>query len=181
LTDAAWESQTVDVLVVVVVFILLPVRIGIKAVGTGGFMVFWTSGWGWIEESRMDEAETKGQMECLGSMVVSVDRAEWVSMEDWQDEMTLGMAELEVTTEVLVETDDRTKCPAPWMEFDSSFYSSYKVQTGSAPTEVETEGVTCSGSARSQLAWAHTTEEKTAGLGTLAELDHKVQIGCVPA
>ena len=83
--------------------------------------------------------------------------------------------------EVLVETDDRTKCPASWMEFDSSFYSSYKVQTGSAPTEVETEGVTCSGSARSQLAWAHTTEEKTAGLGTLAELDHKVQIGCVPA
>ena len=53
--------------------------------------------------------------------------------------------------------DDRTKCPASWMEFDSSFYSSYKVQTGSAPTEVETEGVTCSGSARSQLAWAHTT------------------------
>ena len=44
LTDAAWESQTVDFLVVVVVFILLPVRIGIKPVGTGGFMVFWTSG-----------------------------------------------------------------------------------------------------------------------------------------
>ena len=129
----------------------------------------------------MDEAETKGQMECLGSMVVSVDRAEWVSMEDWQDEMTLGMAELEVTTEVLVETDDRTKCPASWMEFDSSFYPSYKVQTGSAPTEVESEDVAYSGSARSLLAWAHTTEEKTAGLGALAELVHEARIGSVPA
>ena len=96
--------------------------------------------------------------------------------------MALDMVGLvEVTMEVLVETDDRTKCPAPWMEFDSSFYSSYKVQTGSAPTEVETEGVTCSGSARSQLAWAHTTEEKTAGLGALAELVHEARIGSVPA
>ena len=36
--------------------------------------------------------------------------------------------------EVLVETDDRTKCPASWMELDSSFFPSYKVQTGSLPT-----------------------------------------------
>ena len=36
--------------------------------------------------------------------------------------------------EVLVETDDRTKCPASWMELDLSFFPSYKVQTGSLPT-----------------------------------------------
>ena len=54
--------------------------------------------------------------------------------------------------EVLVETDDRTKCPALWMELDSSFFPSYKVQTGSLPTEVETEGVACSVNARSLLA-----------------------------
>ena len=54
--------------------------------------------------------------------------------------------------EVLVETDDRTKCPASWMELDLSFFPSYKVQTGSLPTEVETEGVACSVNARSLLA-----------------------------
>ena len=83
--------------------------------------------------------------------------------------------------EVLVETDDRTKCPASWMELDSSFFPSYKVQTGSLPTEVETEGVAYSVNARSLLAWARTIKERTAGLDALAELVHEAQIGCVPA
>jgi len=101
----------------------------------------------------MDEAEMKGLMECSGSMVVLVDMAKWVSMVEWQGEKVQDMVRLvEVTKEVLVETDDRTKCPASWMELDSSFFPSYKVQTGSLPTEVETEGVAYSVNARSLLA-----------------------------
>ena len=105
-----------------------------------------------------------------------------VSMVESQGEKVQDMVRLvEVTKEVLVETDDRTKCPASWMELDSSFFPSYKVQTGSLPTEVETEGVAYSVNARSQLAWASTIEERTAALDALAELVHEAQIGCVPA
>ena len=67
------------------------------------------------------------------------------------------------------------------MDFGSSFFPSYKVQTGSLPTEVGTEGVAYSGNARSLLAWVRTTEAKTAALDALVELVHEVQIGCVPA
>jgi len=101
----------------------------------------------------MDEAGMKGPMECSESMVVLVDMAKLVSMVELLDEQVQDMVRLvEVTMEVLVETDDRTKCPASWVEFDSSFFPSYKVQTGSLPTEVETEGVAYSVNARSLLA-----------------------------
>ena len=130
----------------------------------------------------MDEAETKGLMECSESMVVLVDMAKLVSMVELLDEQVQDMVRLvEVTMEVLVETDDRTKCPASCVEFDSSFFPSYKVQTGSLPTEVETDGVAYSVNARSQLAWARTIEERTAALDALAELVREAQIGCVPA
>ena len=57
------------------------------------------------------------------------------------DEKVQDMARLvEVTMEVLVETGDWTSGSASWIESDSSFFPSYKVQTGSLPTEVETEG-----------------------------------------
>jgi len=88
---------------------------------------------------------------------------------------------VEVTMEGLVETGDWTSWSASWMGSDSSFFPSYKAQTGSVPAEVETEGVTYSVNARSLLAWARTIEEKTAGLDALAELVHEAQIGCVPA
>ena len=130
----------------------------------------------------MAEAEKKGRMQCLESMVELVDMAELVSMVELQDEQAQDMVELvEVRMEELVETDDRTKCPASWMDFGSSFFPSYKVQTGSLPTEVGTEGVAYSGNARSLLAWVRTTEAKTAALDALVELVHEVQIGCVPA
>ena len=83
--------------------------------------------------------------------------------------------------EVLVETDDRTKCPASWMELDSSFFPSYKVQTGSLPTEVETEGAACSESAKSLSSWAHATVEKTAGQDVVLELVHEARCGCAQA
>ena len=74
---------------------------------------------------------------------------EWVSMVSEPDEV-VDMARLvEVTMEVLVETDDWTSWSASWIESDSSFFPSYKVQTGSLPTEVETEGAV---NARSLLA-----------------------------
>ena len=50
----------------------------------------------------------------------------------------------------------------------------------SVPTEVETEGVAYSVNARSQLAWARTIKERTAGLDALAELVHEAQIGLRP-
>ena len=76
----------------------------------------------------MDEAETKGLKVCLGSMVVSVDMAEFVSKVEWLDGKVQDMARLvEVTMEVLVETDDWTSGSAAWMESDSSFFPSYKV------------------------------------------------------
>ena len=61
----------------------------------------------------MAEAEKKGRMQCLESMVELVDMAELVSMVELQDEKAQDMVELvEVRMEELVETDDRTKCPA---------------------------------------------------------------------
>ena len=80
-----------------------------------------------------------------------------------------------------METDDRTKCPASWMELDSSFFPSYKVQTGSLPTEVETEGAACSENAKSLIAWARTIVEKTEGQDVVLELVHEAQSGCAPA
>ena len=130
----------------------------------------------------MDEAETKELMECSENMVVSVGMAKLGSTVELLDEKVQDMARLvEVTMEVLVETDDRTNCPASWMEFDSSFFPSYKVQTGLVPTEVETGGATYSVNARSLLAWARTIVEKTASHDALAELVHEAQNGCVPA
>ena len=52
----------------------------------------------------MDEAETKGLMECSESMVVLVDMAKLVSMVELLDEQVQDIARLvEVTMEVLVE------------------------------------------------------------------------------
>jgi hypothetical protein len=111
----------------------------------------------------MDEAEMKGLKGCSGSMVVSVDMVKLVSKVELLAEKVQDMARLvEVTMEVLVETDDWTSGSAAWMESDSSFqfFPSYKVQTGSLPTEVGTEGAACSESATMLIAWAHTIVEK---------------------
>ena len=110
----------------------------------------------------MDEAEMKGLKVCSESMVVSVDMAQLVSKVELSDEKVQDMAKLvEVMTEVLVvETGDRTNWSASWMEPDSSFFPSYKVQAGSLPTEVETECAACSESATMLIAWAHTIVEK---------------------
>ena len=130
----------------------------------------------------MDEAETKGLKVCLGSMVVSVDMAELVSKVELLDEKVQDMARLvEVTMEVLVETDDRTSCPASWMEFDSSFFPSYKVQTGSLPTEVETEGAAYSENARSLSCMGphHRGKNGRSGRAGLS-LSMRLRCGCAP-
>ena len=64
--------------------------------------------------------------------------------------MVEGMARLvELREEELVETDDLTNWSASWIGTDSSCVPSYKIPAGSLPTEVETEGATCSESAKS--------------------------------
>jgi hypothetical protein len=84
---------------------------------------------------------------------------------------------------VLVETDDWTSGSAAWMESDSSFqfFPSYKVQTGSLPTEVGTEGAACSESATMLIAWAHTIVEKTAGQDVVLDHVHEAPCDCAPA
>ena len=130
----------------------------------------------------MDEAETKGLKVCLGSMVVSVDMAEFVSKVEWLDGKVQDMARLvEVTMEVLVETGGWTSWSASWIESDLAFFPSYKVQTGSLPTEVETERAACSESAKSLSSWAHATVEKTAGQDVVLELVHEARCGCAQA
>ena len=63
------------------------------------------------------------------------------------------MAKLEVVMmEVLVEICDWAMCPEVKVDSGEMICSAYKVPTGSMPTEVETEGVTCSVNARSLLA-----------------------------
>ena len=70
----------------------------------------------------MDEAEMKG---------LKVDMAQLASKVELRDEKVQDMAKLvEVMREVLVETGDWTNWSASWMEPDSSFFPSYKVQTG---------------------------------------------------
>jgi len=130
----------------------------------------------------MDEAETRGPKVCSGSMVVSVDMGKLASKVELLDEKVQDMARLvEVTMEVLVETGDWTSWSASWIESDSSFFPSYKVQTGSLPTEVETEGAACSENAKSLIAWARTIVEKTEGQDVVLELVHEAQSGCAPA
>ena len=131
----------------------------------------------------MDEAEMKGLKVCSESMVVSVDMAQLVSKVELSDEKVQDMAKLvEVMTEVLVvETGDRTNWSASWMEPDSSFFPSYKVQAGSLPTEVETECAACSESATMLIAGAHTIVEKTASQNVVLDLVHEAPCGCAPA
>ena len=83
--------------------------------------------------------------------------------------------------EVLVETGGWTSWSASWIESDLAFFPSYKVQTGSLPTEVETEGAACSENAKSLIAWARTIVEKTEGQDVVLELVHEAQSGCAPA
>ena len=93
---------------------------------------------------------TKGQKVCLESTVVLVDMASSVSKVEWLGVMVEDMARLvELTEEELVETDDLTNWSASWIGTDSSCVPSYKIPAGSLPTEVETEGATCSESAKS--------------------------------
>ena len=70
------------------------------------------------------------------------DMATSVSKMEWLDVRVEGVARLVELREEeeLVEIDDLT---------DWSCVPSYKVQAGSLPTEVETEGAACSGSAKS--------------------------------
>ena len=113
---------------------------------------------------------------------MSVDMAELASKVELLGEKVQDMARLvEVTMEVLVETDDWTSWSASWIESDSSFFPSYKVQTGSLPTEVETEGAACSESAKSLSAWAHTSVEKTAGQDVVLDLVHEARCGLAQA
>ena len=130
----------------------------------------------------MDEAEMKGLKVCSESMVVSVDMAQLASKVELRDEKVQDMAKLvEVMTEVLVETGDWTNWSASWMEPDSSFFPSYKVQTGSLPAEVETEGAACSESAKSLSSWAHAIVEKTACQDVVLELVREARCGCAQA
>ena len=116
----------------------------------------------------MDEAEMKG---------LKVDMAQLASKVELRDEKVQDMAKLvEVMREVLVETGDWTNWSASWMEPDSSFFPSYKVQTGSLPAEVETECAACS-----ESAWAHTIAEKTASQDVVLDLVHEAPCGCAPA
>ena len=99
----------------------------------------------------MDEAETKELKVCLESTVVLVDIPKLASKVEWLDGKVQDMARLvEVTMEELVETGDWPSWFASWIESDSSFFPSCKVQTGSLPTEVETEGAACSETQRVQ-------------------------------
>ena len=121
----------------------------------------------------MDEAEMKG---------LKVDMAQLASKVELRDEKVQDMAKLvEVMREVLVETGDWTNWSASWMEPDSSFFPSYKVQTGSLPAEVETECAACSESATMLIAWAHTIVEKTASQNVVLDLVHEAPCGCAPA
>ena len=88
---------------------------------------------------------------------------------------------VEVTMEELGETGDWTSWSASWIEWDSSFFPSYKVQTGSLPTEVETEGAACSESAKSLSSWAHAIVERMAGQDVVLELVHEARCGCAQA
>jgi len=63
LTNAPGESQAVDLLVVVVVFILLPVRIEIKSIVNANM------------ECRIDEVGTRELMECWEMQLEWVDTA----------------------------------------------------------------------------------------------------------
>jgi len=129
-----------------------------------------------------DEAGTKGLTVCSESMVVSVDKVELASMAEWLDEKVQDKARLvEVTMEVLVETVDWASWSAPWMDLDSSFFPSYKVQTGSLPTEAETEVAAYAENAESLIAWVHTIVEKTADLDVVLVLVHEAPCDCVPA
>ena len=121
-------------------------------------------------------------MVCSESMVVSVDMVELASMVEWMDEKVQGKARLvEVMMVVLVEIDDWATWLARRMDLDSSFFPSYKVQTGSLPTEVETEVAAYAENAESLIAWVHTIVEKTAGLDLVLVLVHVAPCGFVPA
>ena len=88
---------------------------------------------------------------------------------------------VEVTMEGLVETGDWTSWSASWMGSDSSFFPSYKVQIGSLPTEVETEGAACSESAKSLSSWARAIVERMAVQDVVLELVHEARCGCAQA
>ena len=113
---------------------------------------------------------------------MSVDMVELANKAEWLDEKVQDKARLvEVTMEVLVEIGDWTSWSASWIESDSSFFPSYKVQTGSLPTEVETEVAAYAENAKSLIAWAHTIVEKTAGQDVVLDHVHEAPCDCAPA
>ena len=97
----------------------------------------------------MDVVGTTGQKECQESMIELVDTALWVSRVEMLEAMVEGMAMLvELTKEEVVETGGVTSWSASSFGTDSSCVPSYEVPADWLPTEVETEVLAWSESAR---------------------------------